>query len=148
MPHQAPQSHSSLLPLVPALHTCNFPPNRFYKNLIVEAVVCHNVCPHFLAHKCSLQSHCCGPRPLASPTPSILDPHWDSLLSDTLWLSWVTEILQPWICRTSPFTHFSSSLMKQMLGCTNSEPWIWALVVAELVSLWGLGGGGASSPPW
>ena len=44
-----------------------------------------------------------------STTLSILDPHWNGLLSDTLLLPCGLEMLQLCICRTSPFTCSSSS---------------------------------------
>lgn len=44
------------------------------------------------------------------------------------------EILQLSFCRTSPFMYSSSSYMGKMLVWTNSKPWIWIWVVAELVS--------------
>lgn len=51
------------------------------------------------------------------------------LLLVILLLPRVTEILQLLDSRTGPF------MMIQILGWVNSEPWIWAWVVAELARL-------------
>jgi hypothetical protein len=56
-----------------------------HRKHLVEAVVCHSVShsiplyPHIFACKMFTVMHrWSGPRPLASVTPSVLDPHWDS----------------------------------------------------------------------
>jgi hypothetical protein len=46
----------------------------------------------------------------------------------------IMEILQPWDSRTGPFVHPDHLQMIQILGWTYSKPWIWACMVAELVS--------------
>jgi hypothetical protein len=58
-------------------------PNRGGKYLVVEAVVCSTVFHSISFCLCFLQmfiamSHWSSMRPLASATPSILEPHWDS----------------------------------------------------------------------
>jgi len=44
----------------------------------------------------------------------------------------VMEVLPFWICKTGPFTWTSTSKIEYMLKWANSEPQIWAWVVAEL----------------
>jgi hypothetical protein len=51
-----------------------------------------------------------------------------------LLLPCVREILQPWVRKTGPFTHHNHKQMIQTLEWVKSKPWIWAWVVAELVS--------------
>jgi hypothetical protein len=80
------------------------------KHLSVEAAGCPTV--HLLSKYHYLQmfiamSLWSGSRPLASASLSVVDAH--GLLSDILFLPCVMEILQLWICRTSPFMSSSSS---------------------------------------
>ena len=76
-------------------------------------------------------SHWSVSRPLDSATLSI-----QGLLSAILVLPCVMEILQLWICRTGPF-HVLQQIIDgvDIGGSANSEPWIWAWEVAELISL-------------
>ena len=55
-------------------------------------------------------------------------------LPGILLLPCVMEVLQLWISRASPFMHPNHLQMIQILGWANSETWIWAWVVTELVS--------------
>ena len=57
------------------------------------------------------------------------------LLSESLLLFCVIEILQFWTCITSPFTCSSRSQIRQMLWWTSLKHLIWAWMVAELFSL-------------
>ena len=58
------------------------------------------------------------------------------LLSDILLLPCVMEILQLWICRTSPFMHHMlyHCISGGDVGIGQLKPWIWAWEVAEWVS--------------
>jgi hypothetical protein len=112
--HPSPQPHSPPCLFLCALCPCYLPTKR--KNiLLVESVVCDNsvshtisVCPHFFTCKYSLQWVTGLVQDLCFcytiNTGSSL-----RFLLDTLLLPCVMEILQLWICRTSPFTHSSSS---------------------------------------
>ena len=120
--------------------SCNLPQER-KKNLTVEAVVCHSVlhriplCPHFYVQTfTSVSRHWSGLRLLASATLTNTgsSPGVFSDVSD-IPLPCVMEILQLWICRTCPFTF--PAVKGYTSEWVNSESWIWAWVVAELLSL-------------
>ena len=83
----------------------------------MEAVLCHSLsvshrnipfCPHIFMKVFIVTSLWSDSRPLASATLSILGPYWDPLSHPAVQLC-IIEILQLWICKTNPFTHFSSS---------------------------------------
>lgn len=106
---------SSLSPPITATHPCNLPlkqnktknkteqkkkkhkqnETKHKNHLIMEAVVCHNVShTHVHLQMFIAMSHWSGSRSLASVTPSISVPHWDSsLLSCGCPMSWRSSSL-------------------------------------------------------
>ena len=91
--------------------------------------VCLSTHPHLQMF--IVMSHWSGSRALASVTPSILDPHLDSSgLSCCCPEDPEALIQQAW-----PFLESQRSTNDVDLEWVNSESWIWACVVAELVSM-------------
>jgi hypothetical protein len=102
--------------------------------------VCHRVshsitlCPHiYTSSEFIAMSHWSGSRPLASDTPSILDPHRTPLRYPAVVLCHRDPAaldLQDW-----PF-HEGQQLTGDVdLGWGNPKPCIWAWMVAKLVNL-------------
>jgi hypothetical protein len=96
------QPHSSLCPLISALHPCNSPPKTKTKTKETALSDSTSFCPHIFPCKCLLQ----WVTGLVRGLWLLLHyQYWipTSLLSDIL-LLWVMEILRLWRCRTSFFT--------------------------------------------
>lgn len=102
-------------------------------NLAFEAAVCHRVFyPNMFSCNCILiaVSHWSGSMSLTFAILSILDLHWDFYgLSCCFPVSWR-------LCKIGS-TGFTLSWLLAVqdrvdVGCANSNPWIWAWVVAEL----------------
>ena len=112
--HHASQFHSPSPPFVPTLHSCNLPPNREKKNLIVEAVACHSVPYGICSVYTSLLAHVHSNNSLVWFKASgfcypIKTGCSLGLLLDILLLPCVMGILYFWICRARRFMHTISS---------------------------------------
>ena len=88
---------------------------------------CVSLSTHPHLQRSIAMSHWSGSRPLASVTPSVLDPYGNSSQ-----ISCCCSV--SWSCVMCPAaTYPNQSQMIQILGWASSEPWIWAWVAADLV---------------
>lgn len=101
-------------------------------------VACHSVfynrslCPHISTANVHFNEFNFN-ESLASVTSSILDPHWRFLV--ILLLPCVMVILQLWNSQTVPVMHPYLLKMVLILGRASLELWMWAWVVAKLLSM-------------